>query len=173
MLVVGDPFAATTHSDIVIRAHEKNIPVTVIHNASIMSAVASCGLQVYLFVYICIVQNISICFVRIWYIDIIIRLCVMILLVVSQLYDYISNTLCCLVCAFGCLVWCAFQCFLAPSYFGTIIFATYIILNYQLYSFGPTISIPFWTENWRPDSFYDKLKLNQQLGFHTLCLLGM
>lgn len=28
---------------------------------------------------------------------------------------------------------------------------------FQLYSFGETVSIPFWTEGWEPDSFYDKV----------------
>jgi len=42
----------------------------------------------------------------------------------------------------------------------------------QLYSFGATISIPFFTESWRPDSFYDKLCYNAKGGMHTLCLLG-
>lgn len=42
----------------------------------------------------------------------------------------------------------------------------------QLYRFGEAISIPFFTETWRPDSFYDKIKSNQLLGLHTLCLLG-
>ena len=45
-LVVGDPFGATTHSDLVLRAKEKNIPVKTIHNASIMNAVGCVGLQV-------------------------------------------------------------------------------------------------------------------------------
>lgn len=42
----------------------------------------------------------------------------------------------------------------------------------QLYRFGEAISIPFFTETWRPDSFYDKIKSNRLLGLHTLCLLG-
>ena len=43
----------------------------------------------------------------------------------------------------------------------------------QLYNFGQTVSIPFFTESWhRPDSFYDRIKENQSLGLHTLCLLG-
>lgn len=46
MLVVGDPFGATTHADLVLRAKEKGIPVKVIHNVSIMNAVGCCGLQV-------------------------------------------------------------------------------------------------------------------------------
>jgi len=45
-LVVGDVFGATTHSDLVIRCIEKKIPYQVIHNASIMTAVGACGLQV-------------------------------------------------------------------------------------------------------------------------------
>lgn len=47
MLVVGDPFGATTHADLVLRAKKKNVEVHIIHNASIMNAVGCCGLQVY------------------------------------------------------------------------------------------------------------------------------
>ncbi|KAK3089504.1 hypothetical protein FSP39_004138 [Pinctada imbricata] len=86
LLVVGDPFGATTHTDFVLRAKEKGIPYKVIHNASIMNACGCCGLQ--------------------------------------------------------------------------------------LYNFGETISIVFWTDSWRPDSFYQKIKENRQRGMHTLCLLG-
>lgn len=42
----------------------------------------------------------------------------------------------------------------------------------QLYRFGETISIPYWTDSWQPDSFYDKIKTNVAAGFHTLALLG-
>lgn len=42
----------------------------------------------------------------------------------------------------------------------------------QLYRYGETVSIPFFTETWRPDSFYEKIKRNRDLGLHTLCLLG-
>ncbi|KAL9658640.1 hypothetical protein ABK040_006176 [Willaertia magna] len=86
-LVVGDPFGATTHSDIVIRARQLGIEVHVIHNASIMNAIGVCGLQ--------------------------------------------------------------------------------------LYQFGITVSIVFFTPNWRPDSFYDKIKKNRENGLHTLCLLDI
>lgn len=86
LLVVGDPFGATTHTDFIIRAKEKGIPYQVVHNASIMNAIGCCGLQ--------------------------------------------------------------------------------------LYQFGETVSIPYWTDTWRPDSFYDKIKKNIDCGFHTLCLLG-
>ncbi|KAI8060448.1 diphthine synthase [Gongronella butleri] len=86
-LVVGDPYGATTHTDLVIRARELNVPVQVIHNASIMNAVGACGLQ--------------------------------------------------------------------------------------LYNFGQTISIVFFTETWRPDSFYDRINENMKLGLHTLCLLDI
>lgn len=48
-LVVGDPFGATTHLDIILRAKEKGIPHEVVHNASIMNAVGCCGLQLYSF----------------------------------------------------------------------------------------------------------------------------
>lgn len=85
-LVVGDPLAATTHTDLMLRAKQQQIKIEVIHNASIMNAVASCGLQ--------------------------------------------------------------------------------------LYQFGPAVSIPFFNEKWRPQSFYDKILFNKSHGFHTLCLLG-
>lgn len=42
----------------------------------------------------------------------------------------------------------------------------------QLYNFGETVSIPLWTENWKPDSFIDKIIENKRRGLHTLCLLG-
>lgn len=60
LLVVGDPLwcvsgrflchsnllSATTHTDIVIRAKQIGVRVEIIHNASVMAAVASSGLQV-------------------------------------------------------------------------------------------------------------------------------
>ncbi|XP_056353824.1 LOW QUALITY PROTEIN: diphthine methyl ester synthase [Oenanthe melanoleuca] len=86
-LVVGDPFGATTHSDLVLRAVKLGIPYKVIHNASIMNAVGCCGLQ--------------------------------------------------------------------------------------LYNFGETVSIVFWTDTWKPESFFDKIEKNRQNGMHTLCLLDI
>ena len=86
-LVVGDPFAATTHHDLLLRAADEGIEVRTIHNASIMNAVAQCGLQ--------------------------------------------------------------------------------------LYNFGQTISVCFFREGWRPDSFYDKVLINTTNGMHTLCLLDI
>jgi diphthine methyl ester synthase len=86
-LVVGDPFCATTHSDLFMRCVEQGVQVQVIHNASIVSAMGCCGLQVY--------------------------------------------------------------------------------------RFGEIVSIPFFTETWRPYSFYDKIKFNREKGLHTLCLLDI
>lgn len=43
----------------------------------------------------------------------------------------------------------------------------------QLYQFGETISIPYWTDTWQPDSFYDKIDANRKHGLHTLCLLDI
>ncbi|KAF3359980.1 hypothetical protein VdG1_01670 [Verticillium dahliae VDG1] len=48
-LVVGDPFGATTHTDIVLRARELEIPVATVPNASIMSGIGAAGLQLYNF----------------------------------------------------------------------------------------------------------------------------
>ena len=57
LLVVGDVFGATTHSDLVVRCHELRIPCYSIHNASIINAVGCCGLQLYRFG-----QVLSLCF---------------------------------------------------------------------------------------------------------------
>ncbi|XP_026556204.1 diphthine methyl ester synthase [Pseudonaja textilis] len=86
-LVVGDPFGATTHSDLVLRAVKLGIPYRVVHNASILNAVGCCGLQ--------------------------------------------------------------------------------------LYNFGETVSIVFWTDTWKPESFFDKIIKNRKNGMHTLCLLDI
>ena len=46
----------------------------------------------------------------------------------------------------------------------------------QLYNFGHTVSIPFFREEWRPDSFYDRIAYNAAApwgAMHTLCLLGV
>jgi len=48
-LVVGDPFGATTHMDLMTRAQKLGIKTQVIHNASIISAIGITGLQVYKF----------------------------------------------------------------------------------------------------------------------------
>lgn len=56
-LVVGDPFGATTHSDLVLRAIQKGIKYKIIHNVSIMNAVGCSGLQLYSFG-----ETVSICF---------------------------------------------------------------------------------------------------------------
>ncbi|PPR06863.1 hypothetical protein CVT26_003987 [Gymnopilus dilepis] len=87
LLVVGDPFGATTHTDIILRARALRIPTRVIHNASIMNAMGACGLQ--------------------------------------------------------------------------------------LYNFGQTVSLVFFTDTWKPDSFYDRVKENASLGMHTLLLLDI
>jgi diphthine synthase len=87
LLVVGDPFGATTHTDILLRARSLKIPYQIIHNASIMNAMGACGLQ--------------------------------------------------------------------------------------LYNFGQTVSIPFWTESWKPDSWLERIEENARLGMHTLLLLDI
>jgi len=48
-LVIGDVFSATTHMDLYIRAKNKGIPVKVIHNASVLTAVGITGLEIYKF----------------------------------------------------------------------------------------------------------------------------
>ena len=41
------------------------------------------------------------------------------------------------------------------------------------YNFGQTVSLVFFTETWKPDSFYDRIKDNADLGLHTLVLLDI
>jgi len=48
-LVIGDPFSATTHIELFKLAREKNIPVQIINNASVLTAVGITGLQLYKF----------------------------------------------------------------------------------------------------------------------------
>lgn len=43
----------------------------------------------------------------------------------------------------------------------------------QLYSFGATVSIPFFRDDWRPDSWYEKVQYNAAGGMHTLALLDI
>jgi len=42
-----------------------------------------------------------------------------------------------------------------------------------VYRFGEIVSLPFFTENWRPYSFYPRIKANREQGLHTLCLLDI
>ncbi|RVX70867.1 Diphthine methyl ester synthase [Exophiala mesophila] len=86
-LVVGDPFGATTHTDLVLRAQELSIPTKSIPNASILNAIGATGLQ--------------------------------------------------------------------------------------LYNFGQTVSIVFFTDTWKPASFYDRIRENASIGLHTLLLLDI
>ncbi|MBI4452728.1 diphthine synthase [Candidatus Woesearchaeota archaeon] len=48
-LVIGDPFGATTHIDLWLRAKKEGIKCYIIHNASILNAVGVTGLQLYKF----------------------------------------------------------------------------------------------------------------------------
>ncbi|ODN74746.1 diphthine synthase [Cryptococcus amylolentus CBS 6039] len=86
-LVVGDPLGATTHTDLLLRAKSLQIPTSVIHNASILTALGSTGLQ--------------------------------------------------------------------------------------MYSFGQTLSMVFYTDSWKPDSWYPRLEENLKIGVHTLVLLDI
>jgi diphthine synthase len=46
-LVVGDIFGATTHTDLMLRAKEKNVECEYIHNASIINTIGIVGLELY------------------------------------------------------------------------------------------------------------------------------
>jgi diphthine synthase len=86
-LVIGDPFCATTHSDLQLRAIKQGIKVKAIHNASIINAVGVTGMQ--------------------------------------------------------------------------------------LYSFGHIVSVPFFTEKWKPYSFLNRVVDNYKTKLHTLVLLDI
>lgn len=88
-LVVGDPFSATTHTDLALRCrqHDPPIPTRTLPNASILTAVGATGLS--------------------------------------------------------------------------------------LYNFGQTVSMVFFTETWKPSSFYDRVAENASIGLHTLVLLDI
>jgi len=49
LLVSGDPLAATTHIDMMLRAKKERIPVKAIHAPSIFTAISETGLQLYKF----------------------------------------------------------------------------------------------------------------------------
>ena len=87
LLVVGDPFSATTHIDLYLRCVHEGVKVEVVNNASILNSIGITGLS--------------------------------------------------------------------------------------LYRFGETVSIPFFTEKWRPYSFYDKICRNYKNDLHTLILLDI
>ena len=87
LLVVGDPFSATTHIDLYLRCIHEGVKVEVVNNASILNSIGITGLS--------------------------------------------------------------------------------------LYRFGKTVSIPFFTEKWRPYSFYDKICRNYKNDLHTLILLDI
>ena len=43
----------------------------------------------------------------------------------------------------------------------------------QLYNFGQTVSMVFFTDTWKPSSFYDRIMENRTIGLHTLVLLDI
>lgn len=43
----------------------------------------------------------------------------------------------------------------------------------QLYNFGQTVSMVFFTDTWKPSSFYDRIKENRSIGLHTLVLVDI
>jgi diphthine methyl ester synthase len=43
----------------------------------------------------------------------------------------------------------------------------------SLYRFGGAVSLVFFTDTWRPDSWYDRIASNRAAGLHTLCLLDI
>lgn len=48
-LVIGDPFSATTHMDLVLRAQKEKIKVYYVFNASVLTVIGAIGLELYKF----------------------------------------------------------------------------------------------------------------------------
>jgi diphthine synthase len=57
----------------------------------------------------------------------------------------------------------------APSIFSIAIGES----GLDVYKFGPTVTIPFWSERYRPTSFIDAIQRNMQNGQHTIILLDI
>lgn len=49
LLIIGDPFSATTHTDLLLRAKKSKIKTEIIHNTSILNAIGETGLELYKF----------------------------------------------------------------------------------------------------------------------------
>ncbi len=49
LLVYGSPLTATTHISLMLEARKKHVPVKILHNASVLDAIAETGLQLYKF----------------------------------------------------------------------------------------------------------------------------
>lgn len=47
LLIVGDVFGATTHTDLMVRAKQSGVKVEIIYNASILNAIGVVGLELY------------------------------------------------------------------------------------------------------------------------------
>lgn len=47
LLVVGDVFGATTHTDLMVRAKQEGVKVEIVYNASILNAIGVVGLELY------------------------------------------------------------------------------------------------------------------------------
>jgi diphthine synthase len=47
------------------------------------------------------------------------------------------------------------------------------VVGLELYKFGKTTSIPFPEKGFKPETYYDAIKLNKEMGLHTLVLLDL
>ncbi|KAI6094138.1 tetrapyrrole methylase, partial [Pisolithus sp. B1] len=54
-----------------------------------------------------------------------------------------------------------------------LIMNTISVCGLQLYNFGQMVSLMFFTNAWKPNSFYDHICENMGLGLHTLVLLDI
>jgi diphthine synthase len=43
----------------------------------------------------------------------------------------------------------------------------------QVYRFGEVVSVPLWSDKWKPDSFYSKILRNRRSDLHTLILVDI
>lgn len=47
------------------------------------------------------------------------------------------------------------------------------VVGLELYKFGKTTSIPFPEKGFKPETYYDVIKMNKEMGLHTLVLLDL
>lgn len=47
------------------------------------------------------------------------------------------------------------------------------VVGLELYKFGKTTSIPFPEKGFKPETYYDVIKMNKEIGLHTLVLLDL
>ncbi|CAI9605991.1 unnamed protein product [Staurois parvus] len=59
------------------------------------------------------------------------------------------------------------------SYITPLYLVLWVAVVFSFIILERRFSIVFWTDSWKPESFYDKIRRNRLSGMHTLCLLDI